>query len=154
GSDAVIDVLAYLVARGPRPLPGVHRYLGYLRGVFDSACFADKYFPRANARSTGEKDKTSVLTGPTELTAIAHHLFVLADAGIPGVVLEFGCYKGYSTSVLSTACHLLGRELQVFDSFRGLPKTNSSYYRPGEFAGDLEEVKRNVAEFGRPEVVR
>jgi O-methyltransferase len=153
GALAAVEVLEHLVRRGPRPLPGVHRYLGFLRSVYGSALFAAQYFPRANVRSTGEKDSTSVLTGPMELVMIAHHLFVLADNRIPGALMEFGCYKGYSTSVLSTACHLLGRELDVFDSFQGLPSTSSTYYRHGEFAGDLEEVRRNLAEFGRPEVV-
>jgi O-methyltransferase len=153
GALAAVEVLDHLVQRGPRPLPGVHRYLGFLRAVYGSALFAAQYFPKANLRPTGEKDSTSILTGPMELVAIAHHLFVLADSGVPGPLLEFGCYKGYSTSVLSTACHLLGRELDVFDSFQGLPSTNSTYYRHGEFAGDLEEVRRNLAEFGRPDVV-
>jgi O-methyltransferase len=153
GALAAVAVLEYLVQRGPRPLPGVHRYLGFLRAVYGSALFAAQYFPRANVRSTGEKDRTTIMTGPMELVAIAHHLYVLADSGIPGALLEFGCYKGYSTAVLSAACHLLGRELDVFDSFQGLPSTNSTYYRRGEFAGDLEEVRRNLAEFGRPDVV-
>ena len=154
GTFAAVAVLEHLVRRGPRPLPGVHRYLGYLRAVFGSAIFAAQYFPRANVRRTGEKDSTAILTSQVELVAIANHLFVLNDAGIPGAVLEFGCYKGYSTSVLSSACHLLGRELHVFDSFKGLPSTDSVYYRPGEFAGDLEEVRRNIAEFGRPDIVK
>jgi hypothetical protein len=153
GAFAALDVLEHLLKRGPRPLSGVHRYLGYLRSVSASAIFAERYFPKANVRSTGEKDRTGMLTNPFEMLTIAHHLYVLADAGVPGAVLEFGCYKGYSTSVLSTACHLLARELHVFDSFSGLPATDSMHYRPGEFAGDLEEVKRNVGEFGRPQVV-
>jgi O-methyltransferase len=154
GTLAAVEVLEYLVRRGPRPLPGVHRYLGFLRAVYGAAIFAARYFPKANRRPTGEKDSTGVLTNPVEISAIAQHLYVLSDAGVSGAVLEFGCYKGFSTTVLSTACHCLGRDLHVFDSFKGLPSTTSSYYRPGEFAGDLEEVKRNIAEFGRPDVVK
>jgi hypothetical protein len=157
GSEAgvleALQVLEFLLPRGPRPMPGVHRYLGYLRAVHGAAQFAAQYFPRSNARPTGDKDRASMLTGPPELTAIAHHLFVLTDAGIPGGLLEFGCYKGFSTSVLSTACHLLGRQMDVFDSFEGLPVSNSTYYRAGEFASGLDEVQRHVAEFGRPDVV-
>jgi hypothetical protein len=153
GACAAVDVLEFLARRGPRPLPGVHRYIGFLRSVYTSAVFAARYFPVANRRSTGDKDRTSILTGPLELAAIAHHLYVLTDAGVSGVLLEFGCYKGYSTSVLSTACHLLGQSMEVFDSFEGLPATDSDYYRRGEFAGSLGEVTRNVGEFGRPEVV-
>jgi hypothetical protein len=153
GAAAAIGVLEYLVQRGPRPLPGVHRYLGYLRTISEAGTFAAKYFPRINIHPTGEKDITAILTEPTEILSIAHQLFVLADAAIPGVVLEFGCYKGYSTSLLSIACHLLGRHLHVFDSFQGLPATSSNFYRPGEFAGDLMEVQQNIAEFGSPSAV-
>ena len=153
GAFAALDVLEHLLARGPRPVRGVHRYLNYLRTVSNSAVFAQRYFPKANVHMTGDKDSTGMLTNPVEMLTIANHLYVLADRGVPGAVLEFGCYKGYSTSVLSTACHQLGRHLHVFDSFSGLPLTESVVYRPGEFAGDLEEVKRNVAEFGRPDVV-
>lgn len=153
GARAAVDVLEYLVRRGPRPLFGVHRYLGYLRTVYGAALYAAQHFSRANRRATGEKDRASMLTGPKELAAIAHHLYVLAEVGVPGALLEFGCYKGFSTSVLSTACHILGRPMDVFDSFAGLPPSDSAYYRAGEFAGGLAEVARNVAEFGRPDVV-
>jgi hypothetical protein len=39
-------------------------------------------------------------------------------------------------------------EMDVFDSFAGLPQSDSAYYSAGDFAGSLEEVKRNVATFG------
>jgi hypothetical protein len=67
--------------------------------------------------------------------------------------VECGCYKGYSTSILSVACSLTGRTLEVYDSFQGLPPSASQYYRAGEFAGSLDEVRQHVAAFGRPEVV-
>jgi O-methyltransferase len=153
GALALVEVLEHLVKRGPRPLPGIHRYLRYLRIVSSAAVFAEQYFPKANVRPTGEKDVTGMLTSPMEMLAIAHHLYVLADAGVHGVVLEFGCYKGFSTSVLSTACQLLGRDLHVFDSFKGLPVTDSTHYRPGEFSGEVDEVTRNITEFGHPDSV-
>jgi O-methyltransferase len=153
GACAALDVLEHLFRRGPRPLPGMHRYLGFLRTVYHGALFAARYFPKANTRPTGAKDVTSILTGPNELTAIAHHLYVVAERGVPGGLLEFGCYKGFSTSVLSTACHLLGRPMGVFDSFEGLPTSGSTYYRAGEFTASLDEAMRNITEFGRPDVV-
>src|SRR5262249_36769467 len=73
--------------------------------------------------------------------------------GLSGNLLEFGCFKGYSTSCLSFACNELGIGLSVFDSFQGLPPSASSYYKPGDFAGSLDEVKRNVSEFGKIDAV-
>jgi O-methyltransferase len=78
--------------------------------------------------------------------------------GADGVVAEFGCYKGWSTASLSLACRATGRRLVVFDSFEGLPppaemvtgiETGSVVqYRRGDYAGALEEVRRNVARGG------
>jgi O-methyltransferase len=36
-------------------------------------------------------------------------------------VVECGTYAGGSTANLSLVCALVGRELEVFDSFEGLP---------------------------------
>lgn len=153
GALAAVEAIEHAVKRGPRPLAGVHRYLGYLRAVNGAAHFAAQYFPKGNALARGDKDRGAVLTGPDELVAIAQHFYVLTEAGVEGPLLEFGCYKGFSTSVLSTACHLLGRRMEVFDSFEGLPSSPSDYYRAGEFAGGLAEVTRNVTAFGQPEPV-
>ena len=78
-----------------------------------------------------------------------------------GVVLEAGCYKGGSTAKLSLCAALTGRRLVVFDSFEGIPEndevqqdfTNTkSVFVKGQYAGSLEEVKRNIAEYGDPSV--
>jgi hypothetical protein len=55
--------------------------------------------------------------------------------------------------MLSFACGLLGVKMHVFDSFAGLPPSASLHYRAGEFRGSLDEVTRNVAEFGAPGAV-
>jgi O-methyltransferase len=83
----------------------------------------------------------------------------------PGVAVECGCYKGGSTASLSLACRLTGRRLLVFDSFAGLPAPASGdlahfvprdrvshTYEEGAFSATLEEVRRNVARYGAPEV--
>jgi len=95
-----------------------------------------------------------VLTGIGEMLAIAVQMYRLTEERVPGGVVECGCYKGYSTSILSIACSLTGRTLDVFDSFQGLPSSSSQHYRPGQFAGSLAEVKEHVTAFGRPDVVR
>ena len=43
--------------------------------------------------------------------------------------------------------------MQVFDSFAGLPPSESTYHLAGDFTGGLDEVQRNVREFGAAEVV-
>ena len=85
--------------------------------------------------------------------SVANHVLCLKSYGVSGALAEFGSYKGYSSSMLSYACNLLHVPMLVFDSFEGLPDSASDYYRPGEFAGTLDEVRRNVALFGDIKVV-
>jgi O-methyltransferase len=92
---------------------------------------------------------TPIATSPDEMLCISHHLRVLTSYGLRGSLTEFGCFKGFSSSCLSHTCHELGIELHVFDSFEGLPSSESSYYQAGEFAGTFEEVFRNIKAFGK-----
>jgi hypothetical protein len=148
-----LELLKWLATRAPRPLEGLHRYLAYLRSLDSHGRYVDKYFPRTNLLSGSQRDLASVLTGLRELLPIAHHLYVLADSGVPGGLLEFGCYKGFSTAVLSFACRQLGLRMEVFDSFSGLPEVGSTYYIPGDFTGTLDEVTGNVSGFGASDCV-
>ena len=79
-----------------------------------------------------------------------------------GVVVECGSYKGGSTANLSLVCDSCNRELEVFDSFEGLPEPSHSdkthfainteethNYLKGDFSADLEEVKENIRRYGR-----
>ena len=43
--------------------------------------------------------------------------------------------------------------MHVFDSFEGLPASDSNYYGAGDFAGSFDEVIENVGNFGAPQVV-
>jgi hypothetical protein len=91
------------------------------------------------------------------LLHIANHLYLLAAAGVPGVLLECGCFKGFSSACLSHACAFLARDLAVADSFQGLPGetgVGEEGYRPGDFRGARQEVEDNVRLFGRIERVR
>lgn len=84
---------------------------------------------------------------------------------LEGCVVECGCFKGASTTSLSLVCKLVGRKLEVFDSFQGLPKPSEDdknhvvlsqgevhIYKEGTWHGNLEEVKRNISKFGCIEV--
>ena len=79
---------------------------------------------------------------------------------VQGSVIECGCYKGASTCALSMICRAVDRKLTVCDSFRGLPEdapdaahrylhlNARTTYAPGLFAGSVDEVKRNLSEWG------
>lgn len=83
---------------------------------------------------------------------------------VPAVVVEAGSFKGGSTSKLSRAAKLAGREMVVFDSFEGIPEHHEqhtkniyggdAYFPPGSYAGSLEEVRGNVTRFGAIDVCR
>ena len=95
-----------------------------------------------------------------------HLTMISAFLGMPedteGVVVECGCFKGGSTINLSLGCDLAGRELHVYDSFEGLPDPVDGdvahtlmdrplihTYEAGMYAGALEEVRGNVARYGK-----
>jgi hypothetical protein len=40
--------------------------------------------------------------------------------------------------------------MEIFDSFAGLPPSDSDYYSAGEFCGTLAEVRAHIDEFGDP----
>jgi len=84
------------------------------------------------------------------------------DAG--GLIVEAGCFKGSSTAKFSLAAEIADKELVVFDSFRGIPPNDEPHdksraggparFRAGQYRGSLEEVRSNVARFGRLERCR
>ena len=77
---------------------------------------------------------------------------------VPGVIVEAGCYKGSSTAKFSLAADAVGRQLVIFDSFRGLPENDEPHdknifgrpenFQAGEYCGTLAEVESNVSRFG------
>lgn len=93
----------------------------------------------------------------------------LLSTASPGPVVECGCYKGAMTCKLSHICAATGRKLFVFDTFAGLPyseelelntgqwfrghRPKTHRFRVGDYACDLDTVRRAVDKFGRPEVV-
>lgn len=115
--------------------PPLCEYIRYLRATRAHFQFVDKYFPEtntslgANVRNANCKQNTI-----EELFAIAHHLFVLKSHGVAGDFVKFGCFKGFSSSLLSFACGLLGTPMHLYDSFEGLP-SSTSYHQAGDFAG-------------------
>jgi hypothetical protein len=84
---------------------------------------------------------------------------------IEGCVVECGSYKGASTANLSLVCALCNRRFEIFDSFEGLPEPSDHdkahtclnikqihTYTKGAWSGSLEEVKRNITNYGEIKV--
>jgi hypothetical protein len=102
---------------------------------------------------------------PYQFVLMAEYLL---DLKIPGPIVECGCFKGGSTAKLSLVAERTGRRLYVCDSFEGLPapeldgeqllvghghgETPSAALSAGEFTGRIDEVRRNIQEFGCIEV--
>jgi O-methyltransferase len=134
--------------------PSLNRYVLFLKAMYHRFRGIRSRFPKSNAHADlGAKDAVGVATDPEEMLAIANHLYVLKSNGLDGYFLEFGCFKGHSSCCLSQCCHELGLRMEVFDSFAGLPPSDSAYYAAGEFCGTLEEVTGHLREFGQPQVV-
>jgi hypothetical protein len=122
----------------------------YLKRLWETFKVVRSGFPRvANHIDVSAKDAIATASSIEEMMTISHHLFTLKRNGVAGSLVEFGCFKGFSTSLLSHACFDVGIKFHVFDSFAGLPPSASACYKAGEFMGSVEEVKRNVSEFGR-----
>jgi O-methyltransferase len=94
------------------------------------------------------------------LTFIREILTLPADCD--GCIVEAGSYKGSSSAKFSLAARLAGRRLVICDSFQGLPASDEVhgmsiedrpvFFHEGEFAGSLEEVRSNIAQYGALEV--
>jgi O-methyltransferase len=93
-------------------------------------------------------------TGVTYKAHLAMALKLLEMAPeINGDIVECGTWKGGTAANLSLVCKIVGRKLVICDSFKGLPegKTGDRMaggYSEGDYAGSLEEVKRNIEQYG------
>ena len=80
---------------------------------------------------------------------------------VEGCVVECGSFKGGSAANLSLVCGLCNRQLEIFDSFAGLPEPSDvdqqhvlvgaqevQTYAKGAFCGTLPEVEKNISQFG------
>lgn len=79
------------------------------------------------------------------------------------VFVEAGCFKGGSSAQFSFVADALRRRFYLFDSFEGLPENSEEHaesvmghsiegwFEKGNFSGGLEEVKKNIARYGKPD---
>ncbi len=135
-------------------LPAIANYCRYLRSCWAHCRFVDDHFPTTNTNVAAQgADFHCKPNSVRELFSIIHQLYVLKSWGVTGAFGEFGCFKGFSTSMLSFAARELALDMHVFDSFEGLPPSDSTGYAAGDYAGSLDEVSDHVRRFGAPDVV-
>ena len=109
---------------------------------------------RAGAGPSGDGE------GSVRIVQRLYNLAQLVDftAGVGGLVVECGCYRGLSSYVLSRYLQaetpsFTGASFHVFDSFQGLsPLSDHDTKRDprvqaGMFAASLDEVRRTLADF-------
>lgn len=140
-----------IVFRTPelRSVPAIAAYARYLRTCWAHCQFVADYFPAVNHTTNGTSaDFHCKPNSVSELFSIIHQLYVLRSYDVPGDFAEFGCFKGYSSAMLSFACQQIGLRMHIFDSFAGLPAAANSGYSEGDYAGSLEEVTRHIRQFG------
>jgi predicted O-methyltransferase YrrM len=140
----------YMLTEGYGRSRAIRRYLHFIASTYSIFNEIYQYFPKLNANSTHKDDVSAIGTAPGELIYHSICLYCLDSWGVPGDVMECGTYKGFSACCLSWVCNYLGRRLIVADSFAGLPENSTDpYYKKGDFCGQLDEVKANLADFGR-----
>jgi O-methyltransferase len=95
-----------------------------------------------------------------EMLSVAGAIFA-STASSDALIVEAGAYKGGSTAKLSVCALLANRALAVYDSFVGIPDNDEVHqmhfdqqgvaiFKPGDYAGSLDDVKNAVARFGAP----
>ena len=98
-----------------------------------------------------------ISTGTTYKTHLAMALKLFeTPPDVAGDVIECGTFKGGSAANLSLVCRIVGRKLRIFDSFEGLPEGDpldreAKFYKRGDWAGTLDEVRSNISKYGAPE---
>ncbi|WP_404712292.1 TylF/MycF/NovP-related O-methyltransferase [Sphingomonas sp. MMS24-J13] len=138
-----------MLTPGLNALPVFADYARYLATTLAHCRFVERHFPATNRQAeAGAADFHCKPNSVRELFAIIHQLYVLKSWGVTGDFAEFGCFKGYSSAMLSFACSQLGLNMHVFNSFEGLPPAAGSGYEAGQYAGGLDEVRDHVARFG------
>lgn len=146
--DEIVDA-TILLAQSSYDDPRFLSYLRFILSAWHHCRFVAKYFPNINGRATPlDRDYFCKQNSPEEMISIIHHMYVLKTDGVSGEFAEFGCFKGFSSAMLSWACSQLGIRMHIFDSFEGLPTSDSSGYQNGDFSGSLDEVRGNIERFG------
>lgn len=88
-----------------------------------------------------------------EVAVILRELEVVLAAGVPGAVVEFGCYVGTTSVHLAERLRDSGQELWLYDSFEGLPPKTSEdsspageQFKTGELLATKKQLIRNLTQ--------
>ncbi|GGR34783.1 TylF/MycF/NovP-related O-methyltransferase [Streptomyces roseolus] len=90
------------------------------------------------------------------LRVIADELANLTVRGVPGAVVELGCYRGAMALWMRSVLDSLGdrdREIHVYDSFQGMPAPgaeDSGHLAAGELRSSPDDVRATHTAWGRP----
>lgn len=98
-------------------------------------------------------NKLRIETGTSYKAHLAMALLIFeTPPEVAGDIVECGSWKGGSAANLSLIARITGRKLRIFDSFQGLPESKEAdregFYPTGDYCGTLDEVKRNIEEYG------
>lgn len=118
-----------------------------------------------NAALAYELAEDSYTASVERLVALGWALEGVLQAGVPGAVVELGCYAGHASvwlgDLMVDAVHrgVTGtRELVLFDSFQGLPapgpmdsSPDGALLRAGDLAASEQEVRHRFTRHGLPE---
>jgi O-methyltransferase len=98
-------------------------------------------------------------------TSRVYHIILMREIfnlpkEVEGDLIECGSYCGATTSTLSLAAKFTNRRLLIYDSFQGLPFSESRIirdyphlkssltYKKGMYAGSLKHVQKNISLYG------
>ncbi|MFB6528974.1 TylF/MycF/NovP-related O-methyltransferase [Streptomyces sp. NPDC056399] len=90
------------------------------------------------------------------LRVVANELADMTACGLPGAVVELGCYRGAMALWIRCVLDSLGdrdREIHVYDSFQGMPTPgteDSDHLAAGELRSSPDDVRATHAAWGRP----
>jgi O-methyltransferase len=95
-------------------------------------------------RSTFAIDLMQKAIGMQDISRVIHlSHYILETQDLPGDMVEFGCYKGDTSKLMS---FLSNKTLYVFDSFDGLPQSAENV--PGEMKMPINEFAENFVASG------
>jgi hypothetical protein len=149
-------VFEFAVSPAGLRLSSIARWRAFMTTMFCKHYQSWDYLRQMQVQNSNPGNESFVSTSPFSILPVVGYLYHLDSWGVAGDVIECGCFKGMSAAYLSWACKLLGRKLYAADSFQGLPAAiaqGEGYFKPGDYAGTLDEVKRTVATFGCADVV-
>jgi O-methyltransferase len=83
-----------------------------------------------------------------ELRVLLRELKTVIDKGVPGAVVEFGCYEGTTSLFISRLLRVadVSRPFHAYDSFAGLPEKSAVDNSPAGMqfkAGELRASRQN-----------